>query len=111
MNEDIKDVIEQHKLELQKVKIEILFLTLKISTLDETISFLQGLKHDNFISHDISQNKTVENEQPHLYEHANVYEDVNEAFKGFKQKFEQFQLNQLDIQCILNLVKNDYFKK
>lgn len=106
MVNEVDYVIKQHKNELQKVKDGLSLLTQNISDLDEAVSFLQSLKYDMFISHEIS---TIE--IPEDSDSYHLYGGVNNAYAALKKQFDEFKAKQFDIECLYNLHNKEFFEK
>lgn len=106
MNNDVDSVIEQHQKELQKVSDELRLLTRNISHLDETVSSLQSLKYDMFVSHEISTIEIPEDSQSYR-----LYEGVNHSYDALRKQFEEFKSKQYDIECLYTLNNNEFFNK
>ncbi len=102
MNDHFVSIMEQHQLELQRVKEEMLLLTQQVSGLDDTASVLYSLTYDTFISYEISNMNLLEDKQS-----DRLYEEINNAFNDLKKKYEEFSAKQYDIECLHKLTNND----
>lgn len=100
MSHDIDKVIEQHLNDLMKIKIELFFLTRKTIQLNDSISFLQSLKYDMFLSHEMMNIDVPEDDQSYP-----LYEEVNQAYADFKERFDEFQSKQTNMQWVAQLNK------
>lgn len=105
MTIDMNQFFQQHLDELQKVRIELLFLTRKVSHLDEALSFLQALTHDSFIAYELDMLEENEANSSHP-----MYADVNDAYDAFRKQFDDFRSKQDDIESLYTLYSKTFFK-